>query len=515
MEQLTRRQQEVASLVAQGLTNRDIATRLVISERTAEGHIEQIRRKLSVHSRTQIANWVRRDGTDSAAVSDSPQVRYARNGGVDIAYHLLGLEAPDLLAFSSSVLPIDSMHEERSLARFHNRLASFSRLIRFDLRGVGMSDPVVASSPPTLEQWMGDAVAVMDGAGSAKAAVFAPRDTSLEAILLATSHPDRVSALVIVNGTARFARAPDYPVGIPEPVLERFLQLNMEPDAVERGLDYLGLAGPSVAGDQAFRAWWNRAGNRGASPATSRTIQAVYLRADVRPLLPLVQAPTLILHRRDNAVTRVGHGRYLAEHIPGARYLELPGADDLYWAGDTEAMLDEIEGFLTGSRHGRHSDRTLASILFTDIVGSTPRRVDGGDRRWRDLLLRYDEAVRLQLRGFRGRQIKSTGQGMLATFDGPTRAVSCACAIRDAAGQLGLDIRAGVHAGEVEARDDGIDGIAVHIAAQVEALAGPREVLVSRTVVDLIVGSGIEFADRGEHELKGVPGTWRLFAAEG
>ena len=195
-------------------------------------------------------------------------------------------------------------------------------------------------------------------------------------------------------------------------------------------------------------------------------------RADVRPLLPLVRAPTLILHRRDNAVTRVGHGRHLAEHIPGARYVELPGADDLYWAGDTDAMLDEIEEFLTGIRHSRRSDRTLATILFTDIVGSTPGRVDQGDRRWRDLLLRHDEAVRRQLRGFRGRQIKSTGQGMLATFDGPARAVSCACAIRDAAGQLGLDIRAGVHAGEVEAGDDGIDGIAVRIAAQVEALAG-------------------------------------------
>ena len=501
--------------MAQGLTNRDIALQLVISERTAEGHIEQIRRKLGVHSRTQIATWLRRDGTDSAAVSISPEIRYARNGDVDIAYHLLGLDAPDLLAFSSSVLPIDSMNEEPSLARFHNRLASFSRLIRFDLRGVGMSDPVVPSSPPTLEQWIGDAVAVLDGAGSAKAAVFAPRDTSLEAILLATSHPERVSALVMVNGTARFARAPDYPVGIPEPLLERFLQLNMEPDAVERGLDFLGLAGPSVAGDKAFRAWWDRAGNRGASPATSRTIQDVYLRADVRPLLPLVRAPTLILHRRDNAVTRVGHGRYLAEHIPGAKYVELPGADDLYWVGDTGAMLDEIEQFLTAIRRTRHSDRTLATILFTAIIGSTPRMADGDDRRSRDLLNRHDEAVRLHLGRFRGRQIRSTSKGVVATFDGPARAVSCACAIRDAAGRLGLEIRAGVHTGEVEVIGDGIGGIAVDIAAQVEMLADPGQVLVSRTVVDLIVGSGIEFADRGEHELRAVPGTWRLFAVKG
>ena len=427
----------------------------------------------------------------------------------------MGLDAPDLLAFSSSVLPIDSMNEEPSLARFHSRLASFSRLIRFDLRGVGMSDPVVPSSPPTLEQWVGDAVAVMDDAGSAKAAVFAPRDTSLEAILLATSHPDRVSALVMVNGTARFARAPDYPVGIPEPLLERFLQLNMEPDAVERGLDYLGLAGPSVAGDKAFRAWWNRAGNRGASPATSRTIQAVYLRADVRPLLPLVRAPTLILHRRDNAVTRVGHGRYLAEHIPGAKYVELPGADDLYWVGDTGAMLDEIEEFLTAIRRTRHSDRTLATILFTDIIGSTPRMADGGDRRSRDLLNRHDEAVRRHLGAFPGPadQVDLQGRGRHLRRTG-TGGELCLCHPRRSR-PLGLEIRAGVHTGEVEVVGDGIGGIAVDIAAQVEMLADPGQVLVSRTVVDLIVGSGIEFADRGEHELRAVPGTWRLFAVEG
>jgi class 3 adenylate cyclase len=398
---------------------------------------------------------------------------------------------------------------------FHSRLASFSRLIRLDLRGVGLSHPVLPSDPPTLEQWISDAVAVMDSAGSVRAAVFAPRDTSLSAILLAVTYPERVGALVIVNGTARFARAPDYPVGFPEPPLERFLQLNVEPDAVERGLDYLAFAGPSVAKDRAFRAWWDRAGNRGASPTTARAIHAVYLRADVRPLLSLIRVPTLVLHRRDNAATRVGHGRYLAEHIPEAKYVELPGADDLYWIGDTEAMLDEIEEFLTGVRHTFLPDRVLATVLSTDIVGPAPHIGEKGDARWQDQLNRHGEVVRRELNRFRGRQINAIGSKMLAAFDGPARAVRCACSIRDASGHLGLTVRCGIHTGEVEARSDDIGGVAVHIASQVEALATAGQVLVSRTVVDLVVGSGIEFADQGEHALSGVPGTWRLFAVGG
>jgi class 3 adenylate cyclase len=443
-----------------------------------------------------------------------PEIRYAKDGDVYIAYHVLGVDSPDLLAFSSAMLPIDSMNDEPSLARFHDRLASFRRLIRFDVRGVGLSDSVTPSNPPTLEQWMQDAVAVMDAAGSERAAVFAPRDSSLEAILLAATHPDRVSSLIIVNGTARIPRAEDYPVGIPQRVLDRFLENNMEPDAVSRGIDILSHFAPSVAGDGTFRAWWNRAGNRGASPATARLIDRVKFQADVRALLPLVAVPTLILHRRDNTTIRAGHGHYLAEHIPDAKYVELPGADDLYWVGDTVGMLDEIEEFLTGARHGPEPDRVLATVVFTDIVGSTEHLAEVGDRRWRDLLDRHDRAVRRQLERFRGREIKMTGDGVLATFDGPARAVLCARAIRDAAGQLGLQVRAGVHMGEVEVRGEDVGGMAIHIAARVAALAGPREVLVSRTVVDVIVGSGIETTDRGEHVLKGVPGSWRLFAVE-
>ena len=443
-----------------------------------------------------------------------PEIRYAKDGDVYIAYHVLGVDSPDLLAFSSAMLPIDSMNEEPSLARFHDRLASFRRLIRFDVRGVGLSDSVAPSNPPTLEQWMRNALAVMDDAGSERAAVFAPRDSSLEGILLAASHPDRVSSLILVNGTARMPRAEDYPIGFPPRLLDRFLETNMEPDAVERGLDMLPQFAPSVAGDSAFRAWWNRAGHRGASPATARLIERVKFQADVRALLPLVAVPTLILHRRDNAVFRPGHGRYLAEHIPDAKYVELPGADDLYWVGDIAEMLDEIEEFLTGVRHGPEPDRVLASVVFTDIVGSTDHLAEVGDRRWRDLLDLHDAAVRRQLERFRGREIKMTGDGVLATFDGPARAVLCALAIRDAVGQLGLQVRAGVHIGEVEVRGDDVGGMAIHIAARVAALASPRQVLVSRTVVDIIVGSGIETTDHGEHALKGVPGSWRLFAVE-
>jgi class 3 adenylate cyclase len=443
-----------------------------------------------------------------------PEVRYAKDGDVYIAYQVLGVESADLLAFSSALLPIDSMNDEPSLARFHHRLASFRRLIRFDERGVGLSDSVTPSQPPTLEQWMQNALAVMDAAGSERAAVFAPRDSSLEAILLAATYPDRVSELIFVNGTARMARAEDYPVGIPQRVLDRFLETNMEPDAVERGLDMLSHFAPSVADDRAFRAWWNRAGNRGAGPATARLIDRVRVQADVRALLPLVSVPTLVLHRTDNAVIRAGHGHYLSEHIRGAKYVELPGADDLYWVGDTAEMLDEIEEFLTGARHGPEPDRVLATVVFTDIVGSTEHLAEVGDRRWRDVLDLHDTAVRRQLERFRGREIKMTGDGVLATFDGPARAVLCALAIRDAVGQFGLQVRAGVHIGEVEVRGDDVGGMAVHIAARVAALAGPRQVLVSRTVLDIIVGSGIEATDHGEHVLKGVPGSWRLFAVE-
>jgi pimeloyl-ACP methyl ester carboxylesterase len=386
-------------------------------------------------------------------VASSGEIRYARSDSFNIAFQLLGGEGRDLLAFPSAVLlPIDAMDDEPALARFHRRLASFSRLIRFDPRGVGFSDPLVPTGPATLEQWVQDAPAVMDAAGSENAAIFAPVDSSLTAVVMATSHPERVHSLVLVNGTARMARDSDYPVGIPQQVLDRFIEVNFEPDAVGRGFDFLRLAAPSVADDDAFRAWWTKAGYRGASPAAARALQAASLSADVRSVLPLVRVPTLIMHRRGNAIVRAGHGRYLAEHIPGSKYIELGGDDHLYWVGDTTVMLDEIEEFLTGSRGTPNADRVLTTILFTDIVGSTEQAAGAGDRRWRDLLDAHDRMVARQVHRFGGRQVKSIGDGILATFDGPARAIQCGLALRDGARQLGLDARVGLHTGEVERR---------------------------------------------------------------
>jgi class 3 adenylate cyclase len=447
------------------------------------------------------------------------EVRYARSDDAYVAYRVVGDGPLDVLWYpGASLLPMESIDDEPSLTRIQDRLATFSRVIEFDVRGVGLSDPSAPSSPPTLEQWVQDAIAVLDSVGVERAAVFAPRDSSLEAVLLATSHPDRVASLIVVNGTARMRRADDYPDGIPDRIIDRFLETNTQPamsqDAAESDSapmpDFLSFAAPSVAGDVNFRSWWERAGHQGASPASARAILAVVYNADVRSLLPLVQVPTLVLHRRDSANFRIGHGRYLAEHIPGAKFVELAGADCLYWVGETDLMLDEVEEFLTGTRHGPNADRLLATVLFTDIVGSTEQLATLGERRWREVLDRHDAIVSRQVERFRGRHIKATGDGALATFDGPARAVLCAGAIRGEVAELGLQIRAGVHTGELEVRGADVAGMAVHIAARIEATAGPGEILVSRTVVDLIIGSGIEVTNRGDHDLKGVPGSMTL-----
>jgi class 3 adenylate cyclase len=447
-------------------------------------------------------------------MQESPEIRYARDGSRHVAYQVFGSGPPDLLVFSSAVMPIDSMDEEPSFAGFHRRLASFSRVIRFDARGIGLSDPYIPSGSDLLEEWVRDAVSVLEAAGSEEAAVLAPRDSSLRGLLMAATHPELVSSLVFINGTARLARADDYPVGIPKQVLERFLEVNMEPDAVEHGLDLLAIAAPSVAGDESFRAWWVKAGYRGASPTASRALQGAYFWADMRPILPMVRAPALVLHRRDNQMVRAGNGRYLAEHLPDARYVELPGADDLFWVGETDEMLDEIEEFLTGSRGGPEGDFLVVTVLFTDIVESTSHLAASGERAWSDLLDRHDHAVRRELRRFDGREVKTTGDGILATFDNPTRALTCGRAIRDAAARLGLAVRVGLHTGQVQVRGADVGGLAVHIAARVEARAGAGQVLVTRTLADIVVGSGFALRDTGEHVLKGVPGRWELFALE-
>jgi class 3 adenylate cyclase len=334
-------------------------------------------------------------------------------------------------------------------------------------------------------------------------------ENGLVAMLLAASQPDRVRSLVLVSCFARAFRAPDYPWGLDpasfDEVLEGFID-------GAGGYDFLSLAAPSIADDPAFRDWWDRAGNRGAGPGMARAYLQVTLGSDMRAVLPAIATPTLVVHRAEDKVIPLAHGRFLADHIPDAKLVELPGRDDLMWVGDADLLLDEVEEFLTGMRRGPQSDSVLATVLYTDIVDSTKQASTVGDRAWTERLDAHDAMARRQLERFRGREIKTLGDGFLAIFDGPARAIQCGCAIRDGARGLGIDVRVGVHTGEIELRGSDIAGITVTIGARVVALAGAGDVLVSRTVTDLVAGSGIAFDDRDEHELKGVPGRWRLFA---
>jgi class 3 adenylate cyclase len=443
-------------------------------------------------------------------VAHVARTRYATCGEIDIAYQVFGDGPFDLLVLPGPSIPIDSIDDEPSMYRFHRRLASFGRVIRFDQRGIGSS-----SRPPSKDVigpkfWAEDAIAVMDAIGCEQATIFAPGYTAPSGVILAADYPERVRSLVVVNGAARLLWAPDYPVGLELSSSETFMTNVTEPDALEQGFDVLNVIAPSVAHDEAFRTWWDLAGNRAASPSTARALNKAVTESDVRDALPRVTAPTLILHRDGSQFVRAGHGRYLAEHITGSRYVELPGADALYWVGDTAPMLDEIEEFITGVRGGG-AERVLTTIVFTDIVGSTQRAAAVGDHRWHDLLDKHDSIVRHELERFRGREVNTAGDGFVATFTSPSVAIDCAEAIVDAVHALGIEVRVGIHAGEVEVRGSDVAGMAVHIGARVGALAGASEVFVSSTVVDIVTGSRRRFADRGEYELKGVPGTWRLF----
>jgi len=360
--------------------------------------------------------------------------------------------------------------------------------------------------------WAEDAIAVMDAVGCEQATIFAPSLHSMNGLVLAADYPERVRSLVVVNGAARTLWAPDYPIGSEERGADPFTTVALEPDAVEQGFDVLRVVAPSVAGDDAFRAWWDLAGNRAGPPSMARAVSRIVIQGDVRETLARISAPTLILHRVGSTFIPVGHGRHLAEHIAGSRFVELPGADMLYWVGDTGPLLDEIEEFMTGVRGGSDAERVLATIVFTDIVGSTERAAALGDDRWRDLLDNHDSIVRHELQRFGGREVNTAGDGFVATFTSPSAAIACAGEIVDAVRVLGIEVRVGIHAGEVEVRGADVAGMAVHIGARVAALAGPSEVLVSSTVRDIVTGSRRTFADRGEHELKGVPDRWRLYA---
>jgi class 3 adenylate cyclase len=432
-------------------------------------------------------------------------------GGACVAYQALGGGTVDLLLMGGGPFSIDSVEDEPSLARFQRRLGSFSRLVRYDARGSGLSDPVSPNDPPTLEDWMDDALAVMDAVGPGPWALLGAQLGALDALMVAASHPERVGSLVIVNGTARLSSAEDYATGLPR-WFGNFMNQSVDPAAFSAAHnEWLMSVAPSAIGNPAFVDWWTRARNRYASPTMHRAILDVFNRADVRDLLAVIQVPTLVIHRRDLKTVPVGHGRYIAERIDNAKYVELPGTDFLYWLGETTTMLDEIEEFLTGTRSASQPDRVLATVLFTDIVSSTAQASSAGDREWHDRIDAHDAMVRRQIERFRGREVKSTGDGFLATFDGPARAIECGCAIRDGARQLGMEIRVGLHSGEIDLRGDDIGGITVNIAARVTALARPGNVVVSRTVTDLVAGSRFEFEDFGDHELKGVAGTWKLF----
>jgi class 3 adenylate cyclase/pimeloyl-ACP methyl ester carboxylesterase len=447
-------------------------------------------------------------------VASSSRTRFAQVGDVDIAYQVLGDGPIDILFWPGFLIPIDCMDEEPSMARFQRRLASFSRLIRFDPPRTSLGGSGSLSDPPTWAHQAQAAVAVLDAVGSVEAVMLAPYLFSSAGIVAAATYADRIRSLVVVNGYARFRWATDYPVGFPQDRIDSIMQSLLDSDAVEQGHDILAMVAPSVASDSAFRAWWDRAGNLAATPAMIRSGMVDFFETDVRQYLPKIRVPTIILQRRDIWLD-VGNGRYLAEHIAGAKYVELPGTDSVYWVGDTGPMLDEIEEFVTGVRGGSGAERILATVLFTDIVGSTDRAAQLGDGRWRDLLDRHDQSVRIQIERFRGREVKTVGDGFVATFDSPSRAIECALAIGETLKALDIGVRAGIHTGEIEVRGDDVAGIAVHIGARVSALAGAGEVFVSSTVKDSVVGSSVEFEERGEHELKGVPGTWRLFSVTG
>ncbi|WP_421843075.1 adenylate/guanylate cyclase domain-containing protein [Mycobacterium sp.] len=444
-------------------------------------------------------------------MAQAPRTHYTQCGGMDIGYQVFGDGPIDLLVLPGPSIPIDSVDAEPSMYHFHRRLASFSRVIRLDHRGIGLSSRVPSTDMLGPTFWAEDAIAVMDAVECERATVFAPVFTAMTGLVLAADYPDRVHSLVIVNGMARMLWAPDYPVGAQIGSTNPFTTDALEPDALERGFDTLKVIAPSVASDDAFRAWWDLAGNRAMSPSMAREVNKTVGQADVRDRLPSVIAPTLILHRDNARFLPAGHGRYLSEHIAGARYRELPGSDTLYWAGDTATLLDEIEEFITGVRGGFDAERVLTTIVFTDIVGSTERAAELGDQRWRDLLDNHDSIVRRELERFRGREVNTAGDGFVATFASPSVAIDCADAIVDAVRALDIEVRIGVHAGEVELRGSDVAGMAVHICARVAALAKSSEVLVSSTVREIVSGSRRTFAETGEHQLRGVPGRWRLY----
>ena len=438
----------------------------------------------------------------------TPETRYAKSGDVHIAYQVTGSGPLDVVLVPGFMSHLEADWESPVRTRVLQRLSSFCRLIRFDKRGTGLSDRVKI---PTLEERMDDVRAVMDAAGSPKAALFGYSEGGPMSILFSATYPDRTTALVIYGSYARRVRGPDHPAGMTADEFNSFIsRLEKEwggPAAID-------IFQPSVANDPAARQAFANYLRQAASPGAVVDIMRMNGEIDVRPILPAVRVPTLILHRTGDRLTSIGQGRYLADHISGARFRELPGDDHTLFVGDSDSIVDEIEEFLTGTRHGAEPDRVLATVLFTDIAGSTERAATLGDRKWRELLEQHHAMVRKNLTEFRGREIDTAGDGFLTSFDGPARGVRCAAAILQGARSLGLEVRAGLHTGECEIMGEKLSGLAVHIGARVAAIAAGGQVIVSSTVKDLVAGSGLRFLDRGSQVLKGVPGEWHVYALE-
>jgi class 3 adenylate cyclase len=441
-----------------------------------------------------------------------PGIRYADSGDLQIAYQVLGNGPVDVVVAFDWASNIELMWENPQTERFLRRFASYGRLIFFDMRGIGLSDPV--QDLPPLEEWMDDVRAVMDAVGSERAALVGHGHAGQLCMLVAASHPDRVRALVTVNSFARLARAPGYRAGLPEGAQQTQLDAIRATWGTTDPL-HLRVLAPDLAGDEFARAWWARVERAAGTPQRGVRKQQLAFQLDVRDVLEAIAAPTLVVQSAGNRFVIVDQGRYLAEHIPAAQYLELASAGHWPWtAADADRFLDRLEEFLSGAPQAPGRDRVLATVAFTDIVGSTAIAASMGDRRWREVLEVHDSVAHREVAAARGRSVKSTGDGLLATFDGPARAIRCVSAIQRGVASLGLHVRSGLHTGEIELLGDDVGGIAVAIAARLTSFAGPDEVVVSSTVKDLVAGSGIRFEDRGMHAFKGVPEQWHVFAVQ-
>jgi pimeloyl-ACP methyl ester carboxylesterase len=437
-----------------------------------------------------------------------PQTQYARSGEVNIAYQVVGDGPRDLVYVPGTISHLEWAWEEPSLARFYERLASFSRLIVFDKRGTGMSERVEVATP---EQRIDDIRTVMDAAGSERAAVMGVSEGGTVSALFAATYPDRVSSLILYASAVAGLPDDDFPWA---PRREDYEEYQRQVAETWPNLPWLNTLSPSTTGDERYGEWRARMFRYGATPAALIALDRMNMELDVRSVLPTIHVPTLVLHRNEDTILPVEGSRYLAERVPTAKYVELAGVDHAPWVGDSESIVSEVEEFLTGLRTAPPLDRVLSTILFTDIVRSTEVAASLGDRRWADLVSQHHAVVRRQLGRFRGSEIDTAGDGFFASFDGPARAIHCAEAVVDSVEPLGLDVRAGIHTGECQLIDGKLGGIAVVTGSRVAAIAGAAEILVTSTVKALVAGSGIALVDRGTVKLKGVPDEWHLFAVQ-